>query len=126
MRGESCEKQALEPETYQGCGEVDKDDLHQKRSPPEDVYVELGGEAQDAEARDLEQREHEAEDHPEGLREEREQNRDQNRLQDGVRVLENQPEVQVALPDGLQAEGIRVELYRELERQRAAPSLRGY
>ena len=89
------EEQALEPDADRGGREVDDGYLHQKRRPPEHVYVGLGGPAQYPRAADLEQGEHETQDYPENLRQEGERDRYEHALQDGIEVVEDYLEVQV-------------------------------
>src|SRR5918999_611699 len=52
------EEQAVKAETDRGGRKVDDGYLHQERRSPEHVYVDLGGPAQYAPARDLQEREH--------------------------------------------------------------------
>src|ERR671916_1384992 len=113
-RHEAGEEQALEPEADRGGREVDYRYLHQERRPPEHVYVDLGGPAEDARAGDLQEREHEAEDYPDDLGQQRERDRYENPLQDRVEVVEDYPEVQVVGPEPLEVEVARVELHRHL------------
>src|SRR5918999_5641321 len=106
------EEQALEPDADRGGREVDDGYLHQKRRPPEHVYVDLGGPAQYPRAADLEQREHEAKDYPENLRQEGERDRYEHALQDRVEIVEDYLEVQVVGLQSLEVEAARVELDR--------------
>src|SRR5829696_2849851 len=106
------EEQALEPEADRGGREVDDGYLHQKRRPPEHVYVGLGGPAQYPRAADLEQGEHQAQDYPENLRQEGERDSYEHALQDSVEVVEDYLEVQVVGLESLEVEAARVELDR--------------
>src|SRR5215212_11888371 len=106
------EEQALEPDADRGGREVDEGYLHQKRRPPEHVYVDLGGPAQYPPAADFEQGEHEAQDYPENLRQEGERDRYEHALQDRVEIVEDYLEVQVVGLESLEVEAARVELDR--------------
>jgi hypothetical protein len=106
------EEQALEPEADGGGREVDDGYLHQKRRPPEHVYVSLGGPAQYPRAADLEQGEYEAQDYSENLCQEGERDRYEHSLQDSVEIVEDYVEVQVVGLESLEVEAARIKLDR--------------
>src|SRR5918997_1286912 len=122
-RDQAREEEALDPYPEVRRGEVDEDYLNEERRPPEDVYVDLRRGGEDPRAPYLHQREHEPQDYPQNLREQRQRDGDEERLQKRVDVLEDQGEIQEGLPDPLQFEKAGVQLHGPLERHRATALL---
>src|SRR5918997_194639 len=88
-----------------------------------DPYPEVRRGEVDPRAPYLHQREHEPQDYPQNLREQRQRDGDEERLQKRVDVLEHQGEIQEGLPDPLQFEKAGVQLHGPLERHRATALL---